>query len=402
MRWGTIVPLIGGLVVSGKQVTGVDPEILLSYTPFGANEENVKQNFPHVPHVNLDARPKWYDENKYKNMDFISAVCPCAGLSMLSRGSPEQRATQNRWMIESAEYVTGTLRPKVFWGENAPGLYTKTGDEIREQLQKIGEKNGYSFTVYATNTLFHGVPQDRKRTFYFFWRDAMAPVMHYYKRERKNLLDYLNEIPHGVSGHTSEDKEKARAYLEADHLYQFLVDKFGMEKALVGVRQHLIDKGLNTMTLANYLYDVNLCEEANRFCLGKGFEKTAKEILRVKTKFDAGQGIWDASLSIFSPVRDFLAVIHRKIDSIHPEEDRIITSRECMHLMALPHDFELVTGELNHICQNVPVCTGADMVREVIAYINGERETSNSKMVKQSNFKETIDYTESVSPLLSF
>ena len=38
-----------------------------------------------------------------------------------SRGSD---AVQNVWMIRSAEFVLTKIRPKVFWGENAPGLFT--------------------------------------------------------------------------------------------------------------------------------------------------------------------------------------------------------------------------------------------------------------------------------------
>jgi hypothetical protein len=63
--------------------------------------------------------------------------------------------------------------------------------------------------------------------------------------------------------------------------------------------------------------------------------------------------------------------------------------------MALPHDFELVTGELNHICQNVPVCTGADMTREVVAYLDGERDLIRSTYILQSNNTGRIDYKDS-------
>ena len=43
--------------------------------------------------------------------------------------------------------------------------------------------------------LKHGVPQNRLRTFYFFWKSETAPVLSYYDRPRKNLREYLEEIP---------------------------------------------------------------------------------------------------------------------------------------------------------------------------------------------------------------
>jgi precorrin-4 methylase len=66
-----------------------------------------------------------------------------------------------------------------------------------------------------------------------------------------------------------------------------------------------------------------------------------------------------------------------------------------MHMMGLPEDFELITPERNHICQNVPVCTGSDMCREVVKFIKGEAEISNSSFIMQNNFKEVVDVQES-------
>jgi hypothetical protein len=66
-----------------------------------------------------------------------------------------------------------------------------------------------------------------------------------------------------------------------------------------------------------------------------------------------------------------------------------------MHLMGLPNDFDLVTTELNHICQNVPVCTAADMTREVVAVLNGERKSTGARFGLQSNFKKQFVSLES-------
>ena len=75
-------------------------------------------------------------------MDYINAVCPCAGLSMLntstntgtSRGTD---AEKNKWMFDSAEYVLGRIKPKVFWGENAPGLFTTMGKGVVDCLRLV-------------------------------------------------------------------------------------------------------------------------------------------------------------------------------------------------------------------------------------------------------------------------
>jgi site-specific DNA-cytosine methylase len=224
-KWGTIVPLLGGLTVAGKQVLGKDPDFLISYAPFADNERNVKANFPNVPHYLLDSENfGGFDINQ--NVDIVSAVCPCAGLSMLSTGSDEQRAGMNHWMMESAKFVTGKLKPKVFWGENAPGLYTSMGDNVRAELRDIAKQNGYTFSVYLTNTIYHGIPQYRRRTFYFFWKGDTIPYFKFFRTPYKTLGEYLAEVPDGVSGQTVEDKQKATDKLASSHPFMFLQDKY--------------------------------------------------------------------------------------------------------------------------------------------------------------------------------
>ena len=73
-------------------------------------------------------------------VDYINSVCPCAGLSMLNRskGAGVGRgsdAEANKWMFKSAEYVLGKIKPKVMWGENAPLLFTHTGQGVVDGLR---------------------------------------------------------------------------------------------------------------------------------------------------------------------------------------------------------------------------------------------------------------------------
>ena len=75
-------------------------------------------------------------------IDYINAVCPCSGLSSLNtsktpgitRGAD---AVMNKWIFVTAHYVLGRIKPKVFWGENAAGLFTKIGQEIVDELRLV-------------------------------------------------------------------------------------------------------------------------------------------------------------------------------------------------------------------------------------------------------------------------
>ncbi len=94
-------------------------------------------------------------------------------------------------MYITAEHVLGTVKPKVFWGENAPGFAGKIGDTVRNGLRKIGKDNGYTMTVYRTKTLLHGGPQIRERSFYFFWRDERVPLLNYYSKPYTKIEDVI-------------------------------------------------------------------------------------------------------------------------------------------------------------------------------------------------------------------
>ena len=80
IRWGTIIPLIGGSALGCQKSAGSHPEFHLSYTPFSNNEQHLKRYWPEVPFHYLDKNPVV----NFEGVDYINSVCPCTGLSMLN------------------------------------------------------------------------------------------------------------------------------------------------------------------------------------------------------------------------------------------------------------------------------------------------------------------------------
>ena len=120
ISYGSIVPLIGGESLGIQEsLGGKQPEWVLSYKDFEANDAHyvnyLRDKGWQGDYVFLDEDKKY----KAKKVDVVNTVCPCAGLSTLSAGSSGTNPVNN-WMYETAEYVLGTISPKVFWGENAP------------------------------------------------------------------------------------------------------------------------------------------------------------------------------------------------------------------------------------------------------------------------------------------
>ena len=69
-------------------------------------------------------------------IDYINCTPPCAGLSMLSTSKTRGSQSKiNSWIVESSRYCLSTQKPKVLWGENAPGLFTAMGEGVVNKLR---------------------------------------------------------------------------------------------------------------------------------------------------------------------------------------------------------------------------------------------------------------------------
>ena len=302
MKWGTIIPLIGGSAIGCYKATGTMPFFHLTYSEFAGNESHFKRYWPHIPFINLDKK----DHLKYDltGLDFINSVCPCAGLSMLNSSQSSHKgrgadASQNKWMIESAEFVLGKIKPKVYWGENAPGLFTKTGEQMLKKMREIGQTHGYTFSVVKTNTELHGIPQRRIRSFYFYWNTPTVPILNYKERPKPNLVTYLKEIPPTATLQDmfmTEGKASIRF-----RPYQFVLEREGLTHMEFSAKY---GKG----TISQYLHGRQLIDECidwlkvhypteSFYC--KNINKPGRTFImyleHMKMKLSKGLGYWDDS-----------------------------------------------------------------------------------------------------------
>ena len=302
MKWGTIIPLIGGSAIGCYKATGTMPFFHLTYSEFAANESHLKRYWPHIPFINLDKK----DHLKYDltGLDFINSVCPCAGLSMLNSSQSSHKgrgadAPQNKWMIESAELVLGKIKPKVYWGENAPGLFTKAGEQMLKKMREIGQTHGYTFSIVKTNTELHGIPQRRIRSFYFYWNTPTVPILNYKERPKPDLITYLKEIPPTANLQDmfmTEGKASVRF-----RPYQFVLEKEGLThqefsakygKGTISQYLHqyqLIDDCIDWLKV-NYPTESFYCKNVNK--PGRTF---IMYLEHMKMKISKGLGYWGDS-----------------------------------------------------------------------------------------------------------
>merc|ERR1719222_1764162 len=111
----------------------------------------------------------------------------------------------------------------------------------------------------------------------------------------------------------------------------------------------------------------------------------------MQRKLDMGLGYWDDSIKFMGEA--FTAVISKNIAfAVHPTQDRFFSIRELLHLMGMPHDFQLENPKrnINHLCQNVPVNTAADWASEVVKFCRGEAQMTEYTFLRQDNTNQTI------------
>jgi site-specific DNA-cytosine methylase len=379
----SIIPLIGGETIGTERAFGARPEYFLSYETFWPNDRHIVNHYNNeVPYYVLDK-----NQSAPKKVDVIASVCPCAGLSQMSHGFGDHNPN-NKWMLETTKLVLGELKPKVFWGENAPGFAGKIGENIRTQMYDIARENKYSMTVYRTRSMLHGVPQVRERSFYFFWEGDETPQLSWYNRPYKSIEQTILD----ARGNTLQDPINKKTPSQ-DPYYRYILEDIhgGITHAeFAKIVEPSRARGNDAFSYIekmgrNY-------EQVGEWMARHGYEK---EVAGCKRKFDklaTGANIMRRGTVI---PKDYIGAFvgHYPTSLTHPVEDRYITYREGLSIMGLPDNFELLDPEksVNHMCQNVPVQTAEDMATEVLAYLNGQRPMINSTYTFQYNFDHRIE-----------
>jgi site-specific DNA-cytosine methylase len=384
MNYASIVPLIGGETIAMQNVFKKKPEYILSYDVFKANDNHLVEYYKReVPYYLLS------DNRSYNlpSVDVINTVCPCAGLSSLNT-SASSDAAANDWMSTSANYVLGTIKPKVFWGENAPRLASKMGEPVVENLRKIGKEYGYTFSLYKTKSLLHGLGQVRDRSFYFFWKGDKVPQLGYIKRKHKKIEDTIRSTQNNLNDPMNVLTNTATP--SHDPYYKYV-----LEELEGGITHNQFQNKINkSYDVLHYIEDKGVAySEVSKWMFANGFEKQAIRCKVMHSKLASGGNIMRRGVYVpKNYIGAFVGSAPTKLT--HPDIDRHLTIRECLNIMGLPQDFILQGGvkNLNHICQNVPVTTAMDMAEEVLKFCDGRLDNQmwNVDFMVQDNKNESV------------
>ena len=388
MNYASIVPLIGGETIAMQNVANTKPEYILSYSAFEANDRQLVEYYENkVPYYHLDDGV----HRDLPSVDVINTVCPCAGLSSLSP-SASSTNRNNDWMLATARHVLGSLKPKVFWGENAPRLASKMGEPIVEELRRIAGQNGYTFSIYKTKSILHGLSQVRDRTFYFFWQGDKIPRLNYIERKHERIEDTIRNVelhkddPMNVLVNKNKPSDNP--------LYKYVLEE--IEGGIT--HSQFQDKIVKSTGPHDWIEAHTKYNKVAEWMIDKGYENEARKCTRMYHKLKSGGNIMRKTTEI---PKDYIGAFvgHMPGSLTHPDEDRYLTIRECLAIMKLPGDFMLQGGvkNLNMICQNVPVTTAQDMAEEVQAFVacRLDNQMLDTQFAIQCNKTKSLNYEKS-------
>lgn len=374
MKYISLIPLIGGFPIGAEAVVGKPPEKVYSYDGFWANDSLYMNHLNKTRNLNVEYEVITNDTLP-EHYDMVLVTAPCAGLSMLSKQKTASagRCQKNEWLLRSTEDAINLFSPTVIIGENAPALYTTMGKDVAKQLEDIAEKYGYSVTFVRTNTITHGIPQSRQRTFYFLWNSKTAPILEFGENKPYEKLETFLQIE------KNQNSEEIYPKITEDVSWIYL------KEIGVDILQYPSTSALHVILSK---------EEWKEGFLQFAEEKYPEEFVKIKGRIDklaAGGNIWDKT-----PMRNsetIAAVTSRNISVLHPTEERSLHLSECLKLMGLPPDYDLLEGSISSkfskITQNVPTCTAAAIVEQGLKFINNELEMSKYNVVHQNRLKNS-------------
>lgn len=430
IKWISAQNLIGGMALGFEQEFGKPEAIITGFADVNdslyIDYTNVQRKL-NVPIITMD---KTYSEiletsecKTIPEADLWVMTPICSGLSMLNcatsgecaRGQADNRQNANMYNLTNLAMKHGA---KIIAFENAPALYTNSGKQVRDRLNSIAQENNYGFQLIATNTMLHGVPQSRRRTFAIFYKDCNPAEFFFEHKEMKPLSAYLSEHDSPEMPHADEYPRIGREFCDIQldfikHEYKiksldelFKIDcknsenndadnannannafsatslklcvDLGLEKFADYCKKRIEDLGYQIDT------DIKTVDLKFRDAV-KNIQKNHRICLHVLNKLSKNLGYFDTSYKITN--KPYVnAVIGKNLAIIDPRTyTKTLSLRNLLALMAMPDDYKMIVPKSVYVTQNVPVCTSNYIARNIKAYFDGKLRSFSTRFVMQSN-----------------
>ena len=355
----------GGGSSCGYKLAGGDCRFVNEFQQVAVN--TYLANWPNTPHICGDIKNvtgKQIMEMigiKVGELDILDGSPPCPPFSMsgtkkkgwnkekMAYGMKQQNIEDLTWeMIR----ITGEMKPKVVICENVKGL---TMDYAKQHLDRMVvdfEKKGYSTTYKVLNGIHFGVPQKRQRVFIVSIRNdvlddiGMLPMILYNGNIYPDGADEEPTVEDAI-GDLRLDNENS---IEAHELCESMKKgaKYKWLKRLPKNPDKVVSVGDNVV---GPWYDKVIAHR----------KKWGKTIPERKSSFYQSRRVpWhQASHTLSEQGLQTSLAVH-----LHPEEDRVYTTKESARIMGLPEDY-VNTGTLNERLARIGLMVAPPMMKYV-------------------------------------
>jgi len=355
----------GGGSSCGYKLAGGDCRFVNEFQQVAVN--TYLANWPDTPHICGDIKNvtgKQIMEMtgiKVGELDILDGSPPCPPFSMsgtkkkgwnkekMAYGMKQKNIEDLTWeMIR----ITGEMMPKVVICENVKGL---TMDYAKQHLDRMVvdfEKKGYSTTYKVLNGIHFGVPQKRQRVFIVSIRNdvlddiGMLPMILYNGNIYPDGADEEPTVEDAI-GDLRLDNENS---IEAHELCESMKKgaKYKWLKRLPKNPDKVVSVGDNVV---GPWYDKVIAHR----------KKWGKTIPERKSSFYQSRRVpWhQASHTLSEQGLQTSLAVH-----LHPEEDRVYTTKESARIMGLPEDY-VNTGTLNERLARIGLMVAPPMMKYV-------------------------------------
>ena len=349
----------GGGSSAGYKLAGGDCKFVNEFQQVAV--DTYLANWPDTPHICGDIKNvtgKQIMEMtglKEGEIDILDASPPCPPFSMSGTkqkgwGQEKTAYGMKQKNIEDLTWevirIAGEMKPKVIVCENVKGLTMEYAKEHLNRMVADFEKEGYTTTYKVLKGHEQGVPQKRERVFIVSIRndvmdDIGMPFMcinNIFPEPEKEFADIRNAI-----GDIQQDNENAsQAYELVEAMKKGA--KWKWLKRLPKNPDKVVSVGDDVV---GPWYDKVIAHR----------KKWGKTVPDKKHSFYQSRRVpWhQASHTLSEQGLQTSLAVH-----LHPEEDRVFTTKESARIMTLPDDYKL-TGTLNQQLARIglmvaPIC----------------------------------------------
>lgn len=298
-----------------------------------------RRNRPGVP-AYVDKTAQWPQVEKLGPVDVVYGNPPCASWSQASGGTVRQGDSLSLDWTRDVLKVADRVEAKVTLVESVRGAYSKGADHYRA----FARERGLSLSWFFTNTVDHGLPQNRPRVFLVFVRGGVFVPEWSPPETYARVLDVIAGAPRLGWPEVKVKCASRRGVMQAD-----------VRRCIphIAPGSTLIHTPIETLrevapTVANYIEN------------GPGW-------------FGGLYPVRCATNDKPTPV-----VFGHYAKLIHPLEDRMLTFAELQRLQGYPDEFEFCEPSIgtNMTWLGKTVCPPVAewLAGEVAAYLGGDRE----------------------------